>query len=93
MRETVSYYNVRDFDAIRIICKHAGCGAVIELPPKRIEEALKKTNACCPLCGKPFTKPDVEGGADVVTQLAKVVIALSSLDQNVGIQFPVMTDE
>jgi hypothetical protein len=86
--DAVMYYSVRNFDVIRIGCHHSGCGAVLELHPRNVEEAMKKTGACCPVCGKPFTKPDVEGGADVITMLAKVVLALNGLAPNVGIEFP-----
>jgi hypothetical protein len=93
VKEAMIYYHVRDFRAIRIACQHDGCRAVIELSPSKIEEAMKKTNACCPLCGKPFTKPDVEGGADVITQLSKVVMALNKLGSAVWIEFPVVMEK
>jgi len=83
------YLPVGFFDIIRIKCGHDGCRAVIELPPNQVAAVMKKTSACCPLCGKPFTKPDVEGGADVVTQLAKVVLALNGLAHHVGIELPI----
>lgn len=89
----VMYYKVRDFSKIRIVCHHADCGAVTELSPSRVEGAMKKTGACCPVCGKPFTKPDIEGGADVVTMLAKVVLALNGLGSHVHMEFPVQQTE
>lgn len=88
-RPTMTYYAVRWFDVIRVSCQHDGCKAVIELPLRTVETVMKRTNGCCPVCGKPFTKPTVEGGADIVTQLAKVVLALNELAPQLGIEFPV----
>lgn len=89
---SMSYLLVRDFRVIRIACHHKECGVVFELAPDHVEAAMKKTNGTCPLCGKPFTMPDVEGGADVVTMLAKVVLALNKLAPNVGISLPVAAE-
>lgn len=85
----VAHYLLGDLDTIRIKCRHDGCGAVTELQADRVEAAMKKSGACCPVCGKPFARPDVEGGADVVTMLAKVILALNGLAGNVGIELPV----
>lgn len=85
----MKYYPVRNFRVIRIRCKHDKCGMVLELPRERVAEVLKDTNACCPLCKKPFTLPNVEGGADVVTQLARAVKALDDLANNVEVSLPV----
>lgn len=90
MSDSVKYYQLRDFNTIRICCHHSGCNTAFELHPTQVEAAMKKTGGCCPLCGKPFTKPDVDGGADVVTQLARVIVALNNLAGNVGIELPVV---
>ena len=60
MGHTETYLPVRDFNMIRIVCRRQDCRAVIELPPSRVEEAMKKYNACCAFCGKPFTMPSAE---------------------------------
>jgi hypothetical protein len=89
MEKSVSYLPVRGFRVIRITCNHPGCEAVVELPPSRVEEVMKKTKGCCPVCNKPFTIPEVEGGADVLTMLAKAVLAMNELASNVGVELPV----
>lgn len=89
MRDSVMYYPVRDFPLVRIACHHQGCAFVFELPLSKIEAAMKKTKGCCPMCDKPFTQPDVEGGSDAITMLAKAVLAVDRLAANVGVQFPV----
>jgi hypothetical protein len=93
MPESVMYYQVRNFPAIRIVCHHQDCMAVTELHPSRVEAVMSKTNGCCPVCGKPFTKPDVEGGADVVSMLAKVILALNNLAPQVRIELPVKQND
>ncbi len=90
MSHTQTYLPVRDFNTIRIVCRRQDCRAVIELPPSRVEEAMKKSKACCAFCGKPFTMPSAECGADVVTMLAKAVLALNTLAPNVGVEFPLV---
>lgn len=92
MKDAMAYYNVRDFQTIRICCSHAGCKAVIELAPALVEPAMKKTNASCPLCGKSFVNQDAANGSDVVSCIAKAVIALNSLATQVVVQFPVKVD-
>lgn len=77
---------------MRIRCHHAGCGAVIELLLEHVGEAMRKTGCCCPLCGRPFSSPAVNGGADTLTQLAKALIALDSLTNNVGVELPAPVD-
>lgn len=89
MSQSMTHYAVREFPAIRIACHHAGCQAVFELPLERVEPVLAHTKGACPVCGKAFVDPKVEGGADVVTALAKAVIALSKLAPQVGVYFPV----
>lgn len=88
MNGAVVYYLVRNLGLIRIACHHHECRAVTELPVSAVEAAMKKTGACCPVCGRPFTKPDVEGGADVVTMLAKTILALNKLAPQLGIELP-----
>jgi hypothetical protein len=87
--QTMTYLPVREFRIVRICCGHSGCRCVLEIDPSQVEAAMQKTKACCPLCGKPFTDPKVAGGADVVTQLAKAVLALDQLGGNVTVEFPV----
>lgn len=86
--EPMSYLPMRDFGIIRIVCSHQGCTAVTELRVSRVEQVMKDTGGCCPVCRKPFTKPDVEGGADVVSQLAKIIMALDQLAPQVRIELP-----
>ena len=93
MSKAMTYLVVRDFPIIRISCHHSGCGIAFELEPSQVAEAMKKTGACCPLCGKPFTKPDVDGGSDQITKLANVILSLNKLGSNVGIHFPLPINE
>lgn len=85
----MTHFAAREFETIRIRCMHAGCEALTELPAHRVAAVMKKTGSCCPVCGKPFTRPDVEGGADVVSNVANAVVALSSLGGQVQIEFPI----
>lgn len=84
----MTYFALRDFSSIRINCHHQGCTAGIELRLKNVEEVFKKTGACCPVCGKPFTNPKAANGADVISQLAGIIIALNELSPQVGIDLP-----
>lgn len=88
MRDAMVYFPIRDFETIRVCCHHADCRAVTELPIGTVEAVMKRTGGCCPVCRKPFTNPAVDGGADVVTAVAKAVLALNSLGSQVGLQFP-----
>lgn len=92
MSENVTYLPVRDFKVVRIVCHHQGCGAAFELPPEKVEEAMKKTNVCCPLCSRPFVMQDALGGADVITMMAQVIIALNKLAPSVRIELPLPID-
>jgi len=85
----MGFINVQNFQLIRIECHHDNCRMAFELSPDSIVAAMNKTNGCCPLCGKPFTLPTVEGGANVIANLARVIIALRALSPNVGVEFPV----
>lgn len=89
MSIAMSYLPVRNFSTIRIKCHHQDCGVATEIRPELVETVMKKTGCCCPACGKPFNNPKTEGGADVITQLAKVVLALNSLAPQVGLELPV----
>ena len=89
MKQTMTYYPVRDFAKVRIACHNQVCRAVLELDLAKVEPVFEKTKAHCPVCGHPFFKAEVNGGADVVTQLAKAVLALNQLASQVGIEFPV----
>ena len=92
MPEMTMYFGLRWFDTIRIACHHSDCRIITELPVVKVEELKKKTGSCCPACGKPFTKPSVNGGADTVTQVAKAIIALEELAPQVGLYFPVKSE-
>jgi hypothetical protein len=91
VKETMSY-NAQDFQVIRIACHYQDCKAVTELAASKVEAAMKKTNACCPVCSRPFTSQEVEGGADIVTMFAKAVLALNGVASQVGIELPVRVD-
>jgi hypothetical protein len=86
MMKAQPVYTLQDFNAIRICCHHRDCGAVTELPFDRVEAVMKKTGCCCPACGQPFTKPDVEGGADMVSHFAKGVLAVVRLGRQLRIE-------
>lgn len=87
-RAPVTYLPIVEFQAIRIACAHAGCRGVIELPPDKVEEVLKRTSACCPLCEKPFTHQKVENGSDMVTVFAKAIMALAKLHSQCRVELP-----
>lgn len=90
MDKPVIHLNARDFDPIRIVCHHSGCGAVVEIRLKQVEATMKAKNGCCSVCGKPFTNPKVEGGADMISQLARVLLALNELPEQVRIEVPIV---
>jgi hypothetical protein len=93
MDAAVKYYPVRGFDEIRITCHHRDCYSTIELEPSKVEAAMAKTKGCCPICDKPFTNPKVDGGTDVISMLAKVILALNGLAEQVTIEFPISVSE
>lgn len=82
---TFVYHDLHKLSIMRLCCRHQDCRAVLELRPEQIEAAMKKTGACCSLCGRPFTKP---GGTDAVTLLAKALLALDELGDQVKVQLP-----
>jgi hypothetical protein len=88
MRLEMGYFAVGRIESLRLCCQLVGCGAVTELRLQKVEDALKRSNASCPVCGRPFTKQGVEGGADILTQLAKALMAIDSLAEQVRIEVP-----
>lgn len=86
------YFPLRDFATLRIVCHNKDCGVVSETPIEGVAALMKKTGGRCPACDQPFTKPSVFGGEDVVTQAARVVIALNQLAGQVGLEFPVSAE-
>lgn len=79
-------YQATSLNMIRIACHHNDCHAITEIGVNQVEGVMKKTNASCPVCGRPFTSQSVEGGADVVTMFARAVLALRQLGGQVGVE-------
>lgn len=93
MKGDVMYYLLREISPIRLACNHSGCQVVTELPLQLVEPLMTKTGCCCPACGRPFTRPDVEGGADVVTALAKAMLAINKVFAQVRVELPLKREE
>ncbi len=91
-RKDVVFSLSQDFRTIRIQCGHDGCQISIDLAPEQVEGMMSKTRCCCPICGKPFTDPSISGGADVITQFIKSVMALQKLGGNVIVSLPFTKD-
>jgi hypothetical protein len=92
--DEIMYHSLRNLTVMRLVCQHSKCHIITELRAEQVEELMKKTNGCCPVCGRPFTNPKVNGGADVITEVAKAIIALNhGLNEQVEVQFPVKQEK
>lgn len=94
MRErNVTHFPLREFKTLRLVCQHKDCHVIVELALDQVEAVMAKTSGGCPVCGKSFGKPTVAGGADVVTAIARNLLALDKLGGQVTVELPVVRQE
>ena len=73
-----------ELHVVRIICRQAGCGAVVEVAVAQV--AARMTTPRCAVCGADLLGPYGGPGNDLV-KLAAAIEALKAHGKTVGVEF------
>ena len=86
MTETTLKIQLKEFAAVRVVCRKNDCGGIIELPVDRLSNLAKGNFTKCPLCKEDIVPP-VQ--FDPLVELGLLIQRLNDLEPSFSLEFPV----
>ena len=94
-KKLISFF-LAELAIVRIVCngkvkvdgKEAPCGAVLEVPIRKLTTMFQQKQACCPCCGEDFQVFEKTGtGKDPFAPFASAFLALAEIHKRVNLEF------